>query len=141
MGQPLFDARQIVGIREEKRKNLLHGCDPEGLQVVERDEARNQLGAFTPTKCDRYLGRCAQAAPVCCLMHSRNQERIGRPIKLVLIEITAPTDPYFPDGKDANVIETVGWLTSRSTCIYLRVICCCFLFDIPLLQIISGHPS
>jgi hypothetical protein len=45
-GEPLLERAVSVGVPRDRILNLLHGCDPEGLQVFDRDDARQRLNTL-----------------------------------------------------------------------------------------------
>jgi len=131
MGEPLADRAKSLGIPKGKIGVLLHGCDPERIQPLLKDEARRSIpGLSEETVALGYLG-VLRPENAELLFHSfrRIGSKMNRPCRLILIGNTKLNwRPYVPYVYGSEIQET-GWLSYKEINNYLSA---CDLLLLPL---------
>jgi glycosyltransferase involved in cell wall biosynthesis len=121
MGEPLLERAVSVGVPRDRILNLLHGCDPEGLQVFDRDDARQRLNTLPRDGIVLgYLGVLRpNSAKLMFDAFRRIRGGVAGACKLVLVgnHKLKLADFLTPDIQD-DVIET-GWLSYEELNLYL----------------------
>jgi glycosyltransferase involved in cell wall biosynthesis len=121
MGEPLVERALSVGIPRERILNLLHGCDPEGMSLIEVQEARRNLPELPQE--GAVLGYLGVLRPRSAelLFHAFEviKSKVSRPCKLILIgNHKLRLSDYLPEDLEDDIIET-GWLSYEKLNLYL----------------------
>ena len=121
MGEPLVERAVSVGVPRDRILNLLHGCDPDGLQVIDVAEARSRLTALSSDDCVLgYLGVLRpNSARLLFDAFRLVREKVDGPCRLVLVgNHKLRLSDYLPADGTTDVVET-GWVSYEELNLYL----------------------
>jgi glycosyltransferase involved in cell wall biosynthesis len=122
MGEPLVERAVSLGVSRDRILNLLHGCDPDGIQPMALSDARSRLPGLPQNGV--VLGYLGALRPINAKLLFETfriiRMRVSGPCKLVLIGNNKLPEwrDYVPLDCTDSVIET-GWLSYGDISVHL----------------------